>query len=666
MSSLRIATWTIRLTLLATTLLATRLLAQDLPAPGMARLHRLDLLPRFKDSVFVGSVSSYDRTGGNDDGFSGKYSYVAKEGDDLVVADLQGPGVIHRIWTPTPSEDLFDFYFDGESEPRISVKFRDIFTGTQPPFVSPLVGYGAGGFYSYVPLPFQKSCKIVARAKRVQFYQINYSRYASNTAVTTWSPTSSADDLEDQRKAAALFASSGSDISPYVVPPGSTARVEEKSISLAPGATAAVFESNAAGRVVGLRFTPAAVLQGKDRGVILRITWDDSPQPAVECPAGDFFGYAFGRPAMKSLLVGTSGNTSYCYYPMPFDRSAKIELVSQCTEGPPVELCAAVLYVPEARRSDEGKFYAIWRRENPTEKGTPFTFVHTEGRGHLVGCILQAQGMESGNTYFFEGDDQTTIDGQLTVHGTGSEDFFNGGWYDVPDRWEKQLSFPLSGCLGYQKHLGRTGGYRLMLGDAYAFRETVRQTIEHAPTGNDLRTDYAAVTYVYLQDPPKCDMKLPPAAARKVVDPTEIVFTPAWSVPIKAFTFRGATITKLDEELEGQKSSFLRMIATENDWFGAPFLALECEFPAAGTYRVLIEAMKGPQQAQVQLFRNEVPVSVPVDFYDARRSRSDPTDMGTLEVEEGPATLMFKLVGKNPSAAGWGLDLVTIQCSKVE
>jgi hypothetical protein len=33
------------------------------PSPGIARLHRLDLLPRFKDSVFVGSVSSYDRTG---------------------------------------------------------------------------------------------------------------------------------------------------------------------------------------------------------------------------------------------------------------------------------------------------------------------------------------------------------------------------------------------------------------------------------------------------------------------------------------------------------------------------------------------------------------------------------------------------------------------------
>ena len=58
-------------------------------------------------------VSSYDRTGGNDDGFSGKYSFIRKEGDALVIADLKGPGVIYRIWTPTPTDDYLEFYLDG-------------------------------------------------------------------------------------------------------------------------------------------------------------------------------------------------------------------------------------------------------------------------------------------------------------------------------------------------------------------------------------------------------------------------------------------------------------------------------------------------------------------------------------------------------------------------
>lgn len=68
-------------------------------APGVEELSRLDALPLFKESVAVGSVSSYDRAGGNDDGFSGKYSFLRREAGGLVIADLKGPGVIYRILT---------------------------------------------------------------------------------------------------------------------------------------------------------------------------------------------------------------------------------------------------------------------------------------------------------------------------------------------------------------------------------------------------------------------------------------------------------------------------------------------------------------------------------------------------------------------------------------
>ena len=101
-------------------------LAAEPWSPSAEDLYRLDRLPQLKPSVKVGSVSSYDRTGGNDDGFSGKYSFVRKEGDALVLADLKGPGVIWRIWTPTPSDDMFEFYFDGEAKQRITFNFRDL------------------------------------------------------------------------------------------------------------------------------------------------------------------------------------------------------------------------------------------------------------------------------------------------------------------------------------------------------------------------------------------------------------------------------------------------------------------------------------------------------------------------------------------------------------
>src|SRR5512133_2473088 len=76
----------------------------------------------------IEQLSSYDRTGGNDDGFSGKYSSIRKDPEGLVIADLKGPGVVKRIWTPTPDADTVKFYFDGEKTPRISIPFIDLFT----------------------------------------------------------------------------------------------------------------------------------------------------------------------------------------------------------------------------------------------------------------------------------------------------------------------------------------------------------------------------------------------------------------------------------------------------------------------------------------------------------------------------------------------------------
>lgn len=640
-------------------------------APGIEQLYRLDELPRLKSSVFVGSVSSYDRTGGNDDGFSGTYSYVAKEDDGLVIAELQGPGVVYRIWTPTPTDDLVEFFFDGETEPRIRVPFRDMFTGTAAPFVAPLVGYGAGGFYSYLPLPYEKSCKVIVRAPRVQFYQINYATYPAGAAITTWSASQNAEAQLHVERARKLLAQSGSvtnvqDFSEHIVPPGASVTEHVRKATIASGETAVLFETDTPGRIAGFSLTPSSALVGKERDLVLRITWDGASQPAVLVPAGDFFGYAWGKPAMRSLLAGTAGNVNYCLFPMPFDRSAKIELVSERVGGAAVDVECRVVFSPTPRRADEGKFYAVWRRENPTTKGRPFTFFEGTGRGHLVGCIQQAQGMVSGSTYFFEGDDETTIDGETTVRGTGSEDFYNGGWYDVPDRWEKTLSFPLSGCLGYQKHLGRTGGYRLMLGDAYAFRQSILQTIEHAPTNNDLETDYVGVTFAYLVDPPEGDSQLPSVSQRSVVDFTEIVFTPAWAVPIRSFTFRGATLTKMEETIDEKPAAFLRMVSGESDWFGHPFVALECDIPAAGTYEVFVEVVQGPEQAKVQLFQDEVPRGAPLDMYSATRRRSPALSLGKLQVEEGLSTLMLKLVGKNESSTGWGIDLMTVRYHRID
>ena len=635
--------------------------------PGIDELYRLDCLGMLKQSTKVASISSYDRTGGNNDGFGGQYSFVRKEEGGLVLADLIGPGVIYRIWTPTPTDDVMEFYFDGEDQPRITVKFRELFMGNHPAFPRPLVGYGAGGFYSYVPLSFEKSCKVFIRAERIQFYQINYATFPQKVGIQTFSPNPDPAEVKKIEKAKSLFNSVGKDISSYLTPDEGKIDTITSKLTLQPGKKATVFEVEQPGRIVGIRLHPAEAFIGKKRDIVIRAYWDNDDKPAINSPAADFFGYAWGEPATKSLPIGTADNTNYCYFPMPFDRSAKIELEAEPGINQAVSVEVEILYTPIARKENEGKFYALWRRENPTTKGKPFTFIDTNGQGHLVGIIQQSQGFESGVTPFFEGDDQTTIDNELVIHGTGSEDFYNGGWYDVPGRWETKRSFPLSGCLGYKKHLGRTGGYRMMLGDAYSYNENILQTIEHAPTNNDILNDYCAVTYLYSMERPTCSFDLPLAEERKVIDPQKIIFAEWWNTPIYSFSLKNAVLTKETiKDINEKDVRCLSMKAKDNAVFGPHSISFTCELPAAGTYRISLDAVKGPDQGIIQMFVDEAPAGPKLDFYDTGIQAAPGEYAATLQLEQGLNNLMFKLIDKNEKSEGLGFRLTNIICERVE
>src|SRR5262245_36383515 len=88
----------------------------------------IEQLPRLRPIVKVGSFSSYDPKGGADDGHgnSGKFSFLRKEGNGVVIAEVSGPGAITRLYTPTPIEAPIEFYFDGETKPRLMLPFTQV------------------------------------------------------------------------------------------------------------------------------------------------------------------------------------------------------------------------------------------------------------------------------------------------------------------------------------------------------------------------------------------------------------------------------------------------------------------------------------------------------------------------------------------------------------
>jgi hypothetical protein len=105
-------------------------------------------------------------------------------------------------------------------------------------------------------------------------------------------------------------------------------------------------------------------------------------------------------------------------------------------------------------------------------------------------------------TLFFEGDDSTVVDGENTLHGTGSEDYFNGGWYAFPDRWDAAFSLPFHGSLEYNLPYCRTGAYRFYLTDKIPFEKTFYHSIEHGPVNNIIPAIYTSLSFYYTDNAP--------------------------------------------------------------------------------------------------------------------------------------------------------------------
>ncbi len=638
------------------------------PAKSFASaLIKVERLPQIRPVVKTGAFSSYDRTGGNDDGFSGKYSFLRKEGDGLVIAEVTGPGAITRIWTPTPIDAPIEFYFDGETTPRLVLPFKDVFSGKTQPFVGDLTGHCLGGYYSYVPLEFAKSIKVVVRAALFQFYMINYVVYEPQVPVRTFQP---GDSFE--------FPSIKAD----------GVKVERQLV-LPAGKSVTVFESKKPGRIESLRLGPAEAFAGAERDIVLRIYWDGAKRPAVDVPVGDFFGYSFGQPAIRSLLLGTEDGWNYARFPMPFAKAARIELVSERSGGAPLHLQSETVVSNRGNAADEGTFHAEWRRENSTVTGQPFTYLDVNGRGQMVAAILQAQGREPGQTYFFEGDEQATIDGEVAINGTGSEDSFNGGWYDIPGRWDGRGSLPFSGCLEYSKHISRTGGYRLFLGDAYSFRHSLRYTIEHGGEGNKVVTDYVGTTFYYLDRPDGDSGPLPNVAARDVLEPEsfELTFYPS---PPKIVALLGASLQLSAAQLDGKQVNFAALTRNISEFappppgtnkpgefgtppndntfdslFGPPVMVVSVDVPKAGTYAISVEGLTGPTGAILRLRVNDEAVGNAVDFYATSRGRSGPQKLAEVPLTEGTNLLYLTLVGKNSQSGGASVDLVSIRGTRL-
>jgi len=431
-------------------------------------------------------VSSYDRSGGNDDGDIKKNMKPRQEGDGYVVFEEQGPGCIYRVWSAS-ARGWIRFYFDGETEPRIDLdNFGELFSGNYAPFVRPVSTAFLGGAVSYVPIPFAKSCKIVMELpKQMAYLQITWRKFTSSDGVRTFTRELTPDEKQKLDAVVAAWSKPGEPPAPF----GPECKTVTNAVSSGPGSVT-LADLGGAGIVRAIRLK----LESPDplfmRKVVLKMTTDGRKSPDVWSPVGDFFATGFGGIETHSLLVGIKDGQMYSYFPMPFETGMRIELVNQ--SGSAVTGSAEVVYEP-VRSLPRGvlKFHARWRRQNPVIMGEPFPILEAAGQGHWCGLSLYMY--DPGGLGFLEGDEQLEIDGldKSHYHGTGTEDYFNCGWY-----------FGTSGCQPFYGCTMRTEApsfvhaYRVHMADVVPFTKNATIVMEHGPV-NDRSGDYSGVTYWY-------------------------------------------------------------------------------------------------------------------------------------------------------------------------
>lgn len=203
--------------------------------------------------------------------------------------------------------------------------------------------------------------------------------------------------------------------------------------NIAPGETRVLCDIEGSGTIRHLWFANPA--RGKPetlRSYVLRIYWDDSPFPSVECPLSDFFGVAHGRTAhfMTPYLGMPEGRGFQCYFPMPFSRRCRMTFEN---ESP--DVLGMLFYQVDYTLGDEitddmGRFHAFFRRENPCPVGLDYQLLDTKGGpGVFVGAVIGVNVI--GPNWWGEGEMKFYVDGDgtyPTINGTGAEDYLCSGW----------------------------------------------------------------------------------------------------------------------------------------------------------------------------------------------------------------------------------------------
>jgi len=634
----------------------------------MIDLERLAVLP--ENGETCAQWSSYDR-GSRYDEQTGKYvgwgangdggHFIRKEGDLSVMAEMEGPGCIWRIWSARSELGHVKIYLDGQEKPTVDLPFREYFTGKTAPFNYRSLSYhladqGSRGENLYFPIPYQKSCKIVAEDGWGAYYHFTYSTFPQGTKVPTFQTELPAEATAALKRVDTFFQRQlGTD--PAGQRPGAQTIAEAVRVGAGETVAMEIAGPRAITAIKGnMKFKDREDEMAALRKLVLRITFDGADEPAVWCPLGDFFGTAPGRNLYKCLITGMTEQGAYAYWYMPFARSAKLELVNEDDVARELEI--EIAHAPLSRPFDGlGHFHCKWHRdvwELSEDRRPDWTMLRTDGRGRFCGVMLHVWNPRGG--WWGEGDEKFFVDGEKfpSTIGTGSEDYFGYAWCH-PGLFQH----PYHCQTMTQNNKGHQSVLRWHVADNVPFQTSFEGCIEkYYP--NEGGTLYACVPCFYLA---------PNQADR--VPPTPVEARHGFYVKLPP---RGGGYKVAGEpsgNVESQNMSGFGAGKWNNDdqlwWTRAhPGAKLDIVFPVrkGGTYQVNVTLTKAIDYGIVQLYVDGKKAGDPIDLFNDGVIPTGPIALGNFELDQGDHKLTVEIVGANEKAVKaymFGLDQIILK-----
>jgi hypothetical protein len=433
------------------------------------------------------------------------------------------------------------------------------------------------------------------------------------------------------------------------------------------GETLVLADLKGPGRITHIWCTlnPFMKLYGKK--IILKMYWDGEKNPSVEAPINDFFCEGHGIDMNVQSLpfdVSQDGKARNCYFPMPFRKSARIEITNEGEE----ELQAIYWYVDWQKFNSLPKntdyFHAKYRQEFPCKKDDgDYLILQAEGKGHYVGCNLSVRSHEP--AWWGEGDDRFYIDGESepSLKGTGFEDYFCQAWgvreraglfYGCPLN-EKPATYP------------RVTVYRFHIPDPVPFTKSLKLVIEHKgvrllPNGKgyygEREDDYSSVAYWYQAEPHIEFAPMPTLKER--LYKTNVVLIEGESL---APTYESTGARPETRELsKSSKGNFLYFAPADEK----AFLTVRFSVKETATYITWLHMEKSWDYGIYQVSLDGNPIGDPTDAYNANITQQFPLKLGSLMINAGEHTLKFQCTGKNPLSKGYSLGLDLIEMMPIQ